>query len=42
MEGLDDIALTLRDEAEITRFESRRESWRPRTLPVREQAKVAK
>jgi 3-isopropylmalate/(R)-2-methylmalate dehydratase small subunit len=42
MEGLDDIALTLRDEAEITRFESRRESWRPTTLPVREQAKVVK
>jgi 3-isopropylmalate/(R)-2-methylmalate dehydratase small subunit len=42
MEGLDDIALTLRDEAEITRFESRRESWRPATLPVREPAKVVK
>ncbi|MDQ4138499.1 MAG: 3-isopropylmalate dehydratase small subunit [Actinomycetota bacterium] len=42
MEGLDDIALTLRDEAEITRFESRRESWRPTTLPAREQAKVVK
>lgn len=35
MEGLDDISLTLRDEAEITAFESRREAWRPRTLPVR-------
>jgi 3-isopropylmalate/(R)-2-methylmalate dehydratase small subunit len=42
MEGLDDIALTLRDEAEITRFETRRESWRPTTLPVREQPKVVK
>jgi 3-isopropylmalate/(R)-2-methylmalate dehydratase small subunit len=34
LEGLDDIALTLRDEEKITAFESRRESWRPRTLPV--------
>lgn len=35
LEGLDDIGLTLRDEARITEFEARRESWRPRTLPVR-------
>jgi 3-isopropylmalate/(R)-2-methylmalate dehydratase small subunit len=35
LEGLDDIGLTLRDEARITAFESQRESWRPRTLPVR-------
>jgi 3-isopropylmalate/(R)-2-methylmalate dehydratase small subunit len=35
LEGLDDIGLTLRDEAQITAFENRRESWRPRTLPVR-------
>ncbi len=33
LEGLDDIGLTLRDEAQITEFESRREAWRPRTLP---------
>ncbi len=33
-EGLDDIGLTLRDEARITEFEGTRESWRPRTLPV--------
>ncbi|MCU1514965.1 MAG: leuD [Microbacteriaceae bacterium] len=33
LEGLDDIGLTLRDEAQITSFEARRESWRPRTLP---------
>lgn len=33
IEGLDDIGLTLRDEAQITRFEASRESWRPRTLP---------
>ncbi len=35
LEGLDDIGLTLRDEDKITRFEARREAWRPRTLPVR-------
>ena len=35
LEGLDDIGLTLRNEALITEFESRRESWRPRTLPAR-------
>jgi len=35
LEGLDDIGLTLRDEARITEFEARRESWRPKTLPVR-------
>ena len=34
LEGLDDIGLTLRDEARITQFEGTRESWRPRTLPV--------
>jgi 3-isopropylmalate/(R)-2-methylmalate dehydratase small subunit len=34
LEGLDDIGLTLRDEARIAEFESRRESWRPRTLPA--------
>ena len=35
LEGLDDIALTLRDEDRITRFEVGRASWRPTTLPVR-------
>jgi len=35
LEGLDDIALTLRNEAQITEFEARRESWRPKTLPAR-------
>ncbi|MCS5715423.1 3-isopropylmalate dehydratase small subunit [Herbiconiux sp. CPCC 205716] len=35
LEGLDDIGLTLRDEEAITEFESRREGWRPRTLPVK-------
>ena len=34
LEGLDDIGLTLRDEASITRFEKTRESWRPLTLPA--------
>ncbi|GAA3594902.1 3-isopropylmalate dehydratase small subunit [Klugiella xanthotipulae] len=35
MEGLDDIALTLRNEHKITEFEARRQSWRPQTLPVK-------
>ena len=35
IEGLDDIGLTLRDEPRITEFESRRENWRPKTLPVK-------
>lgn len=35
LEGLDDIGLTLRNEDRIAQFESRREAWRPRTLPVR-------
>ena len=35
LEGLDDIGLTMRDEQAITDFESRRESWRPTTLPAR-------
>lgn len=35
MEGLDDIGLTLRHEDDIDGFESRRESWRPTTLPAR-------
>ncbi len=34
LEGLDDIALTLRDESQITRFEKTRQSWRPLTLPA--------
>jgi len=38
LEGLDDIGLTLRDEAHITQFEARRENWRPRTLPERQTA----
>jgi 3-isopropylmalate/(R)-2-methylmalate dehydratase small subunit len=31
MEGLDDIALTLRSAREITDFERRRQSWLPVT-----------
>lgn len=34
MEGLDDIALTLRNESDILEFESRRPGWMPRTLPL--------
>ena len=35
LEGLDDIGLTLRDEARISEFEATRESWLPQTLPAR-------
>lgn len=35
MEGLDDIGLTLRHEADITAFEERRPAWMPKTLPAR-------
>ncbi|EPR76781.1 3-isopropylmalate dehydratase small subunit [Leifsonia rubra CMS 76R] len=35
LEGLDDIGLTLRNETDITEFESRRDSWRPKTLPAK-------
>ncbi len=35
IEGLDDIGLTLRDEARITEFEAARENWRPKTLPIK-------
>ena len=34
LEGLDDIALTLRDEDAIAAFEAKRPSWLPQTLPV--------
>jgi 3-isopropylmalate/(R)-2-methylmalate dehydratase small subunit len=34
LEGLDDIDLTLRHEAEIAAFERNRPSWKPRTLPA--------
>ena len=35
MEGLDDIALILRHEAEITTYEERRPSFKPKTLPAK-------
>ena len=35
MEGLDDVGLTLAHEADITAFESKREAWRPKTLPAK-------
>jgi len=35
MEGLDDIGLTLQNEADITAFEAERASWRPKTLPAK-------
>ncbi len=34
LEGLDDIGLTLRNEDKIAVYEAKRESWKPRTLPV--------
>ncbi|WP_460774194.1 3-isopropylmalate dehydratase small subunit [Microbacterium sp. GXF7504] len=36
LEGLDDIGLTLRNEDKIAAYEARRESWKPRTLPVQQ------
>jgi 3-isopropylmalate/(R)-2-methylmalate dehydratase small subunit len=35
MEGLDDIALSLRDEGAITAYENSREAWKPLTLPAK-------
>jgi 3-isopropylmalate/(R)-2-methylmalate dehydratase small subunit len=35
MEGLDDIALSLRDEGAITSYEKTREAWKPLTLPAK-------
>lgn len=32
MEGLDDIALTLRDEALIAEYEAKRPAWKPKTI----------
>jgi 3-isopropylmalate/(R)-2-methylmalate dehydratase small subunit len=34
IEGLDDIGITLRHEADITAFEARRPSWLPTTTPL--------
>ncbi len=41
MEGLDDIGLSLQHADDITDFESRRESWRPTTLPAKTEPKQA-
>lgn len=38
LEGLDDIALTLRNEAAITEFEKKRPRWMPTTLPIRQRS----
>lgn len=38
LEGLDDIALTLRDEQAITDFEAKRPAWMPKTIPARHQS----
>lgn len=38
LEGLDDIALTLRDEQAITDFEAKRPAWMPTTIPARHQS----
>jgi 3-isopropylmalate/(R)-2-methylmalate dehydratase small subunit len=35
MEGLDDIGLTLKNETDITEFESKRPAWMPKTLPAK-------
>lgn len=35
LEGLDDIALTLRNEEAITEFEKKRPRWMPKTLPAK-------
>ena len=37
LEGLDDIALTLRDEQAISDFEAKRPAWLPLTIPARQQ-----
>jgi 3-isopropylmalate/(R)-2-methylmalate dehydratase small subunit len=34
-EGLDDIGITLQSEAAIAAYEAKRESWKPKTLPVK-------
>lgn len=39
MEGLDDISLTLKHEADITAFEAKRDAWRPKTLPAKTEPK---
>jgi 3-isopropylmalate/(R)-2-methylmalate dehydratase small subunit len=34
MEGLDDIGLTLRNIAEVEKFEGTRPTYKPKTLPI--------
>lgn len=34
-EGLDDIGITLQNEAAISAYEAKRESWKPKTLPAK-------
>ena len=34
-EGLDDIGITLQNEAAIAAYEAKRESWKPKTLPAK-------
>jgi 3-isopropylmalate/(R)-2-methylmalate dehydratase small subunit len=34
LEGLDDIGLTLRKQADIETYEQHRPAWKPRTLPA--------
>jgi 3-isopropylmalate/(R)-2-methylmalate dehydratase small subunit len=34
MEGLDDIGLTLRHTDQVTQFEAKRASFKPKTLPI--------
>ena len=40
MEGLDDIGLTLKQTDSIDAFEAKRASYKPKTLPIRIQAKI--
>ncbi|MFM1784472.1 MAG: 3-isopropylmalate dehydratase small subunit [Actinomycetota bacterium] len=35
MEGLDDIGITLQNEATIAAYEAKRETWKPKTLPAK-------
>ncbi|MEY4713905.1 MAG: 3-isopropylmalate dehydratase small subunit [Actinomycetota bacterium] len=35
MEGLDDIGITLQNEAAIAAYEAKRETWKPKTLPAK-------
>ncbi|MDO5672338.1 MAG: 3-isopropylmalate dehydratase small subunit [Actinomycetaceae bacterium] len=41
MEGLDDISLTLQNEAAIESYEAKRPAWKPKTLPAKHLPPVA-